>query len=116
MRVPRAEDGDKWSQGSDCEDYLIRKRHALIGKRRSAGALRYAKGTVRGVYHVVLIVCTTRGDLVLDNMTPDVLFCALRRQRGDAAVGTGDDQRRAGDEYKLWRFFNTVEEREKWMD
>lgn len=79
-RPYRSESGDKWGKGSDCEDYAIRKRQALIAAGMPAGALRYAKGTVRGEFHTVLIVRTSGGDLILDNMTTKML------KRGQSAV------------------------------
>jgi len=54
----------------DCEDYALAKRDALIraGFSRSALRLAYVK-TRWGEGHAVLVVKTTRGDLVLDNLT-----------------------------------------------
>lgn len=65
--------GDEWSlapQSGDCEDYAITKRHALIGQGWPAASLRLAVAhTAWGEGHLVLIVRTSKGDLVLDNMT-----------------------------------------------
>lgn len=65
--------GDEWSlapQSGDCEDYAITKRHALISQGWPAASLRLAVAhTSWGEGHLVLIVRTSRGDLVLDNLT-----------------------------------------------
>jgi predicted transglutaminase-like cysteine proteinase len=64
---------DVWSiepATGDCEDYAITKRARLIRQGIPAGALRiaYAK-TRRGENHAVLLVQTSQGNLVLDNLT-----------------------------------------------
>jgi predicted transglutaminase-like cysteine proteinase len=68
----RAERSDVWSLNpsrGDCEDYALSKRSALIRKGIPAGALRIATtATRRGEPHAVLIVKTSQGDYVLDNM------------------------------------------------
>jgi predicted transglutaminase-like cysteine proteinase len=65
--------GDEWTlapQAGDCEDYAITKRHALIARGWPAAALRLAVAqTSWGEGHLVLIVRTSKGDMVLDNMT-----------------------------------------------
>lgn len=71
---PVNDDGpDVWSlapQSGDCEDYAITKRHALIEQGWPASALRLAIAyTSWGEGHLVLVVRTSRGDLVLDNLT-----------------------------------------------
>ena len=54
----------------DCEDYAITKRHALIQQGWPASALRLAVAqTSWGEGHLVLIVRTSKGDMVLDNRT-----------------------------------------------
>jgi predicted transglutaminase-like cysteine proteinase len=54
----------------DCKDFALGKRKALISKGLPASALRmaYVK-TPRGEDHAVLVVATTQGPLVLDNLT-----------------------------------------------
>lgn len=63
--------GDVWSlapASGDCEDYAITKRHELIARGWPANALRLAVAyTAFGEGHMVLLVKTTSGDLVLDN-------------------------------------------------
>jgi predicted transglutaminase-like cysteine proteinase len=64
---------DLWSlapRSGDCEDYAITKRHALIEQGWPASALRLAVAhTNWGEGHLVLVVRTSKGDLVLDNLT-----------------------------------------------
>ncbi|NWJ23872.1 transglutaminase-like cysteine peptidase [Rhizobium sp. RM] len=64
---------DDWkinvTQG-DCEDYALTKREQLLKAGWPSGALRIATARLNnGVGHAVLIVSTTKGDLVLDNRT-----------------------------------------------
>jgi predicted transglutaminase-like cysteine proteinase len=70
--------GDVWSlapASGDCEDYAITKRHELIARGWSANTLRLAVAyTAFGEGHMVLVVKTNSGDLVLDNR-----FDAIRR-------------------------------------
>jgi predicted transglutaminase-like cysteine proteinase len=57
----------------DCNDYAVTKRKDLIDRGFPIPALRLAVAmTPQGVGHTVLIVRTTRGDLVLDNRTADI--------------------------------------------
>jgi predicted transglutaminase-like cysteine proteinase len=65
---------DIWSvnvRAGDCEDYVMTKRHALIGAGVTASALRIAwVKTRQGEQHAVLVVKTYDLDgLVLDNLT-----------------------------------------------
>lgn len=58
----------------DCDDYAVAKRHALMGHGLPASALRLAvTRTAWGERHLVLVVRTDRGDLVLDNLTDAIL-------------------------------------------
>lgn len=63
---------DRWSlnPGSgDCEDYALSKRAALIRAGVPAGVLRIAvTKTRRGEPHAVLVVKTSQGDYILDNL------------------------------------------------
>jgi predicted transglutaminase-like cysteine proteinase len=76
--APVSDDGagaglDKWSlapESGDCEDFAITKRHELIRAGVPAAALRLATArTAWGEGHLVLILRTDEGDMVLDNMT-----------------------------------------------
>lgn len=58
----------------DCEDYVLAKRRALIEAGVAPNALSIAiVRTRRGETHAVLLVATTEGELVLDNLSPWVL-------------------------------------------
>jgi predicted transglutaminase-like cysteine proteinase len=73
---PHGEPRDTWSIGvreGDCEDYVLAKRAELIKAGLPAGALRIATANTRqGVGHAVLVVRTSQGDYVLDNLTNEV--------------------------------------------
>ena len=54
----------------DCNDYAVTKRHELLQSGLPAKALRLSVvTTASGIGHLVLVIATTRGDLVLDNLT-----------------------------------------------
>lgn len=63
--------GDTWTlapKAGDCDDYAITKRHMLISMGWPARAVRLAVTyTSSGEGHMVLVVRTSKGDLVLDN-------------------------------------------------
>lgn len=72
----------------DCEDYVLLKRHKLIGKGWPSSVLLIT--VVRdenGEGHAVLTVGTDRGDLILDNRTDVILpwinrpYKYVKRQR-----------------------------------
>lgn len=74
---PREDVGtDTWSLNpatGDCEDYAITKRHELIARGWPASSLRLATAyTTWGEGHLVLVVKTSQGDMVLDNLTSAV--------------------------------------------
>ena len=55
----------------DCEDYVLAKREALIEAGTPAEALSIAVvRTRRGDLHTVLLVATSTGEVVLDNLSP----------------------------------------------
>jgi predicted transglutaminase-like cysteine proteinase len=68
---PQRDTADVWSPGvaaGDCEDFALTKRQLLIHAGFPASALKMAVARVRGGEgHAVLVVRTSRGDLVLDN-------------------------------------------------
>ncbi|MCD7059672.1 transglutaminase-like cysteine peptidase [Pelagibacterium xiamenense] len=74
--TPRVRPDQTWELGSrigDCKDYVLNKRHRLIEMGVPASALRVAIGyTSWGEGHTVLVVRTTEGDFVLDNLTNEV--------------------------------------------
>src|SRR6266849_5695587 len=54
----------------DCNDYAVTKRHALLQSGLPARALRLSVvKTATGIGHLVLVVVTTKGELILDNLT-----------------------------------------------
>ncbi len=54
----------------DCNDYAVTKRHDLIESGLPAKALRLSVvKTASGAGHLVLVVATTTGDIVMDNLT-----------------------------------------------
>ncbi|MGV8832910.1 MAG: transglutaminase-like cysteine peptidase [Devosia sp.] len=73
---PKRDLADVWElnpKSGDCEDYVLSKRSALIRQGVAAGALRIAyTHTRRGEPHAVLVVKTSQGDFVLDNMNNTV--------------------------------------------
>ncbi|MFO3797340.1 MAG: transglutaminase-like cysteine peptidase, partial [Anaerolineales bacterium] len=73
---PTAERQDIWALGvtrGDCEDYVLAKRAQLITAGFPPSALRIAAvNTAQGIGHAVLVVRTTGGDLVLDNLTSQI--------------------------------------------
>jgi len=58
----------------DCNDYAVTKRHQLLRSGLPAKALRLAVVKTRsGDGHLLLLVATTGGELVLDNLTDVIL-------------------------------------------
>ena len=75
--TPRNDKGaDVWTANAtvgDCEDYVLAKRRALIKAGLPASSLRIAYVKTRGgVGHAILVVKTSRGDYVLDNLNRSV--------------------------------------------
>ncbi|MGY4502577.1 putative transglutaminase-like cysteine proteinase [Bradyrhizobium sp. GM24.11] len=57
----------------DCNDYAVTKRHELLKRGWPSGALLLSEVvTGWGKHHLILVVRTRSGDLVLDNLTPVV--------------------------------------------
>ena len=54
----------------DCNDYAVTKRHELIESGLPSKALRLSVvKTASGIGHLVLVVVTNKGDIVMDNLT-----------------------------------------------
>lgn len=54
----------------DCNDYAVTKRHELLEGGLPSRALRLSVvKTASGIGHLVLVVVTTKGDIVMDNLT-----------------------------------------------
>jgi predicted transglutaminase-like cysteine proteinase len=67
---------DGWSISpirGDCNDYAVTKRHDLIQQGLPANDLRLSVvKTSSGIGHLVLVVATTKGDMVLDNLSETI--------------------------------------------
>lgn len=76
LKTYGAELEDSWKIGpasGDCNDYANTKRHDLLEGGLPAKALRLSVvKTPSGIGHLVLVVATTKGDLVLDNLTDSI--------------------------------------------
>jgi predicted transglutaminase-like cysteine proteinase len=68
---PNLDDG--WTiapDTGDCNDYAVTKRHQLLESGLPSKALRLSVvKTASGIGHLVLVVVTTKGDFVMDNLT-----------------------------------------------
>ena len=81
--APSADHADHWSADAvtgDCEEYALAKRQRLIamGWAPSQLLIAVAEDPDQGA-HAVLIARTDRGDLVLDNLTDQILPWAETR-------------------------------------
>ena len=57
----------------DCNDYAVTKRHELLLSGLPSKALRLSVvKTASGIGHLVLVVTTTKGDVVMDNLTETI--------------------------------------------
>ena len=68
--------GEEWliaPKAGDCNDYAVTKRSELLARGWPTRALLLSEVvTSWGEHHLVLVVRTSAGDLVLDNMTPQI--------------------------------------------
>jgi predicted transglutaminase-like cysteine proteinase len=68
--------GEEWlinPRSGECHDYAVSKRHELLDRGWPARALLLSEVvTHSGEHHLVLVVRTKNGDLVLDNLTPQI--------------------------------------------
>jgi predicted transglutaminase-like cysteine proteinase len=68
--------GETWlinPDRGDCNDYAVSKRHELLDRGWPARALLLSEVVVSsGEHHLVLVVRTKGGDLVLDNLTSQI--------------------------------------------
>lgn len=75
----------------DCEDYALEKERALLAAGVSRQALNIAVVTTRwGEGHAVLLVATSEGEYVLDNMTPWIVTWREAPYRWDRRQVNGD--------------------------
>jgi predicted transglutaminase-like cysteine proteinase len=76
QRNTRGLSAEKWLIGpssGDCNDYAVTKRHELIKRGWPPRNLLLSEVVTRwGEHHLVLVVRTTRGDLVLDNLSANI--------------------------------------------
>jgi predicted transglutaminase-like cysteine proteinase len=79
--VPRAKSygsnlEDSWTiapASGDCNDYAVTKRRELIANGLPPSALRLATTkTASGIGHLVLVVSTTKADIVLDSLSETI--------------------------------------------
>jgi predicted transglutaminase-like cysteine proteinase len=72
-----AELADGWTiapQMGDCNDYAVTKRHELLESGLPSRALRLSVvKTASGIGHLILVVATTKGDMVLDNLNASIV-------------------------------------------
>ncbi|MFA6968815.1 transglutaminase-like cysteine peptidase [Bosea sp. (in: a-proteobacteria)] len=60
-------------ESGNCNDYVVTKRHELLALGLPASALLIAVArTPAGEGHLLLLVRSDRGDLVLDNLSPEI--------------------------------------------
>jgi predicted transglutaminase-like cysteine proteinase len=68
--------GETWlisPNRGDCNDYAVTKRHELLDRGWPARALLLSEVVVNsGEHHLVLVVRTKSGDLLLDNLTSQI--------------------------------------------
>lgn len=68
--------GEKWlisPTSGDCNDYAVTKRSQLLARGWPARTLLLSEVvTSWGEHHLILVVRTSAGDFVLDNMTPQI--------------------------------------------
>ncbi|MCK1328804.1 MULTISPECIES: transglutaminase-like cysteine peptidase [unclassified Bradyrhizobium] len=77
MRNERGLAGEEWvinPARGDCNDYAVSKRHELLQRGWPARVLLLSEVVVdSGEHHLVLLVRTESGDVVLDNLTPQIV-------------------------------------------
>ena len=68
--------GEKWivaPKSGDCNDYAVTKQHELLARGWPSRTLMLAEVvTSWGEHHLILVVRTAEGDLVLDNLSASV--------------------------------------------
>ena len=66
----------------DCNDYAVTKRHELLARGWPSHALVLAEVVIpSGEHHLVLVVRTRNGDVVLDNLSANVRSVSQPRYR-----------------------------------
>jgi predicted transglutaminase-like cysteine proteinase len=75
----------------DCNDYAVTKRHELVQSGFPAKAVRLAVvKTPSGIGHLVLVVSTNKGSLVLDNLSETILPWQLTKYHWVKIQSTSD--------------------------
>jgi predicted transglutaminase-like cysteine proteinase len=75
----------------DCNDYAVTKRHELLMRGLPSSALRLSVAkTADGVGHLVLVVTTTVGNLVMDNLTDKIMPWQMTDYRWIKVQSTND--------------------------
>jgi predicted transglutaminase-like cysteine proteinase len=68
--------GEKWivsPSAGDCNDYAVTKQHELLARGWPSRTLLLAEVVTNwGEHHLVVVVRTAAGDLLLDNLTPSI--------------------------------------------
>jgi predicted transglutaminase-like cysteine proteinase len=71
--------GEKWlisPRAGDCNDYAVTKRHELMARRWPSRALLLAEViTTWGEHHLVVVVRAREGDLIIDDLKPNIRAC-----------------------------------------
>jgi predicted transglutaminase-like cysteine proteinase len=77
--------GEKWllhPASGDCNDYAVTKRHELIAKGWPPRSVLLSEVvTTWGEHHLVVVVRTFSGDLVLDNLTENIVSWSKKSYR-----------------------------------
>ena len=88
------ENGEGWTiapDTGDCNDYAVTKRHELLMRGLPSSALRLSvTQTPEGMGHLVLVVATTGGNMVMDNLTDEILPWQLTAYRWLKIQSVGD--------------------------
>jgi predicted transglutaminase-like cysteine proteinase len=75
-RNPAGVAGEEWlisPRAGDCNDYAVTKRHELLARGWPSRALLLAEVVVpSGEHHLVVVVRTNEGDLVIDNLNANI--------------------------------------------
>lgn len=78
-------------QAGDCNDYAVTKRHELLARGWPAHALLLSEVVIpSGEHHLVLVVRTPEGDLVLDNLHGAIRSVSQTRYRWVRAQQAGN--------------------------
>jgi predicted transglutaminase-like cysteine proteinase len=71
-KEPGEEDWRISPSAGDCGDYVVTKRHEMLAGGWPSAALLMSEVVDDGEHHLVLVVRTKEGDMVLDNITDEI--------------------------------------------